>query len=1232
MKEAATTDTEAPSQTTAARSSPGAPAVDRGAPSHRLLAYQRILGNQAVLRRMGADSGEPPSPGPRHTLASPEIQRAPETTTTDSAPATTLAPAEAPDEDAPERWLVSDDTTELAPGQMRKTDFMIRLRSAVCATATNALAGTVWSVDRCPWIDHWLQHFAGQDAEPVEAAARRFAPAARNAGSAADYIPAIQARVEQAIRRWRRDGEDPDRMPTDPRSLLGKLGSSLGRLAGMANRVLFSRRRPGPDADPEAVRARLGTGRTLDPFVQRRMERAFGASLGPVRVHDDATASRLTRRLGARAFTVGRDVAFGPGQYRPGTPVGDALLAHELAHVLQQKGASATSDSAAATGGRRKGGSRTSLLEQDANQAAAQALLQDHQAPGGDRAEAASVASASGRPRLSSGLALQGCIEGDSPADLQERDAEVIKGLNLIRLPDMKGKPAYVGMSMAVKLKVPDNADPRPVVTSYAIHHEDGTTTYRRPSSTGVSRFFLKEGDNRIIAQVRIRPGLALPISFTQKAIPLDTLAKDAFDQQAMTLQPDLYVAMMELQLAQMEKQPGASKEDIDKVKAAIARTRQLLEIPKVQTPEQAAARAGKVRPIRAVLIPHARPIPVPLMLYLMPGAAGTWKVVDVTNPAPDQARSYEGSAPGPLSGAAAQKRWPKQVRQMAAKSAWANFVANNTLPAGRLEAQLPEGFGFQQRRVSTTIDGKSTLEEISDWLSAVGLLTGLAAITLTVLPIPGSRVVAAGLLITSAATGATAAGLRIADRVEHGNFQWNGTTALDLLDLAGSLAIGAGTVFRLGSKALTTSRLGSAVLIAEGVDTGSDLGAGIVLSALHYRRIQEIRKDKRLTDAQKEKAIQSELQSAAASGGLIMLGIVGGRKGRPDIDSARMQKALNDATGLDDQLRSEILNSTGLQRVLLDQDYDPQVLMDLWRDWKRGQTGLKSKTFTEYVGYRGHKISSDYDPSLNEVIADFDKKTPRERSLLILSSSDPDFARLLQQRQLPAHLQTKIETEMDSFNTSGDIRLSSARGSLVRRVNEILGQNIRSLDEFAQVVGKLRQPGSRGSVGEYFFQHHLAGDKTGLPSARKPTFTDTEVPGLSKSPFQPDRMRPVSGRTLDVKVGYADTDIDVDQMRNYNRLIQKSQEIGSPLNRRLRNEFPVGQQQMAFTGLRGHDYLFLPTGTGSAKDAAARAWRLVQREGFGTRMNVYYAADGKIWKYNGPRAKPTEVGATMPD
>jgi hypothetical protein len=66
------------------------------------------------------------------------------------------------------------------------------------------------------------------------------------------------------------------------------------------------------------------------------MEPAFGHDFGGVRIHTDEKAARSARAVDALAYTVGRNVVFATGQYAPGTAQGRRLLAHELAHVVQQ--------------------------------------------------------------------------------------------------------------------------------------------------------------------------------------------------------------------------------------------------------------------------------------------------------------------------------------------------------------------------------------------------------------------------------------------------------------------------------------------------------------------------------------------------------------------------------------------------------------------------------------------------------------------------------------------------------------------------------------------------------------------------------------------------------------------------------------------------------------------------------------------------------------------------------
>jgi hypothetical protein len=80
----------------------------------------------------------------------------------------------------------------------------------------------------------------------------------------------------------------------------------------------------------------LGSGRPLDPQTRAFFEPRFGADFSHVRVHTDPLAAESARAFTAQAYTVGRDVVFGAGQYAPGSNEGRRLLSHELTHVVQQ--------------------------------------------------------------------------------------------------------------------------------------------------------------------------------------------------------------------------------------------------------------------------------------------------------------------------------------------------------------------------------------------------------------------------------------------------------------------------------------------------------------------------------------------------------------------------------------------------------------------------------------------------------------------------------------------------------------------------------------------------------------------------------------------------------------------------------------------------------------------------------------------------------------------------------
>ena len=191
--------------------------------------------------------------------------------------------------------------------QSPKSVFLARLRSEMQAAIEDDLQGTGWSAEHCPWIEYWFNYYERRDAGHVEAALRHYAPSVAGASNVEEYFGPVIARVREAVARWRATGEvdaPPAEIPA-----------------------------------PIATIAELGPGSEMQSSVRSRMESAFGTNLGGTRIHDDAKAARLADQHDAKAFAIGSHIAFAPHAYAPGSDVGDGLLAHELAHTVQQRGA-----------------------------------------------------------------------------------------------------------------------------------------------------------------------------------------------------------------------------------------------------------------------------------------------------------------------------------------------------------------------------------------------------------------------------------------------------------------------------------------------------------------------------------------------------------------------------------------------------------------------------------------------------------------------------------------------------------------------------------------------------------------------------------------------------------------------------------------------------------------------------------------------------------------------------
>ncbi|HMG71995.1 MAG TPA: DUF4157 domain-containing protein [Pyrinomonadaceae bacterium] len=389
-------------------------------PSHTL-SFQPGFGNGAVSQHLiqrKADGAHPePSNGAPASNAVSPLAATP--TETPGAAAPTNAPTT-----EPTRPLIVEDKMEAKPGQMKKTEFLSQLRTAVCSTAAEALAETPWSAPGCPLIDRWFAFYETQDSQHLERAIRKYAPETGAVTSASAFVPIITGRVRRSLRTFVTTGEVtgmPEGVPTvlPGAGMLGAIGGAVaGAASGVAKAastlvsgvgsavsaiggLLFKARNGGAReaGDPEVIQTQLGDGHSLDGGVRSRMESAFGESFGDVQVHADANGAGLSQNLNARAFTVGQHIAFGAGEYQPGTLIGDALIAHELAHVMQQRGA----DSAA--GVMPKGETDYGALEDDADQAAVGAVVSTR---GGARKRSADIAR-NVLPNMKSGLRLQRC-------------------------------------------------------------------------------------------------------------------------------------------------------------------------------------------------------------------------------------------------------------------------------------------------------------------------------------------------------------------------------------------------------------------------------------------------------------------------------------------------------------------------------------------------------------------------------------------------------------------------------------------------------------------------------------------------------------------------------------------------------------------------------------------------------------------------------------------------------
>ena len=169
--------------------------------------------------------------------------------------------------------------------------------------------------------------------------------------------------------------------------------SPAGRTAAEART-----RKPTAPIDVEKVLASSGT--VLPETVRGFMGPRFGVNFETVRIHADDVAAQSARALSARAYTVGSHLVFRDGEYQPGSPAGQRLLAHELTHVVQQQGPGHAGGAAGAPASRVRNDQADGLVvsqpgdryEQEADRVAEQIM----QSPGADAGRSPAAAPRSG--------------------------------------------------------------------------------------------------------------------------------------------------------------------------------------------------------------------------------------------------------------------------------------------------------------------------------------------------------------------------------------------------------------------------------------------------------------------------------------------------------------------------------------------------------------------------------------------------------------------------------------------------------------------------------------------------------------------------------------------------------------------------------------------------------------------------------------------------------------------
>lgn len=374
-----------------------------------------------------------------------------------------------------------------AEGQLTKLAFHAQLRQAVVAVTEQEL-GKIGATLGCPFIDRYFAKYGALPASATEMLIRHWIPAAKNARTAADLIPPVLVRVREAVKTW----SATRKLPPDLAMLDPDVSVETPATGKVQAQTLGG------------IEAELGEGQHLDGATASRMSRVVGEDVSDARIHTGAAAEAKAADHNALAFAVGRNVVMGAGAPQRGSPAGDALLAHELAHVAQQK--QAASDP---TAREKPIGAEDAGAERDADQRAA--ALGNFAGAIGDV--------------MRTNVQLQRCTSWEKTDDLVER-----LGLSIDVTPaPPDGKSMIVGQTLKLSLAQKTASDHKLSVYHWEAYDPRGNKYLHAPGET-MNVQLIWPGTTTLKAKVGGYNGEVVQYAFVERtleAVRADTRATE---------------------------------------------------------------------------------------------------------------------------------------------------------------------------------------------------------------------------------------------------------------------------------------------------------------------------------------------------------------------------------------------------------------------------------------------------------------------------------------------------------------------------------------------------------------------------------------------------------------------------------------------------------------------------------------------------------------------------------